>query len=54
MRGTLGQVNLGIVAAITLTATGCLTLRPYDPGPGKRVAGCITALARRGATDQKP
>jgi hypothetical protein len=41
MRGTLGRVNLGVVAAVTLTATGCVTLRPYDPGPGKRVAAIV-------------
>ncbi|MGH7651110.1 MAG: hypothetical protein ACREMS_04640 [Gemmatimonadaceae bacterium] len=37
MRGTLGTANLGFLAAIALIATGCVTLRPYDPGPGKRV-----------------
>ncbi len=38
MRGTLGRANLGFFAAFTLMATGCLTVRPYDPGPGNRVA----------------
>lgn len=37
MRGTLGRANLGFIGAIALIATGCVTLRPYDPGPGKRV-----------------
>jgi hypothetical protein len=37
MRGTLGRANLGFVTAIASIATGCVTLRPYDPGPGKRV-----------------
>ncbi|MGH7604374.1 MAG: hypothetical protein ACRENK_10305 [Gemmatimonadaceae bacterium] len=38
MQGTMGRANLGFIAAIALIATGCVTLRPYDPGPGKRVA----------------
>ena len=38
MRGTLGRVNLGFFAAFALIALGCATMRPYDPGPGKRVA----------------
>jgi len=37
MRGTLGRPNLGLFAAFTLIASGCLSLRPYDPGPGRRV-----------------
>ncbi|HEX9084064.1 MAG TPA: hypothetical protein VF836_04950 [Gemmatimonadaceae bacterium] len=37
MRGTLALVNLGFFAAFTLIASGCATMRPYDPGPGKRV-----------------
>lgn len=41
MRGTLGRANLGLFAAITLIVSGCLTLRPYDPGPGKRVAASV-------------
>jgi hypothetical protein len=31
-------VNLGFFAAFALIASGCATMRPYDPGPGKRVA----------------
>jgi hypothetical protein len=38
MGGTLGRAKLGFFAAVTLMASGCLSLRPYDPGPGKRVA----------------
>ncbi|HEX9606090.1 MAG TPA: hypothetical protein VF962_02580 [Gemmatimonadaceae bacterium] len=38
MRGTLGLGNLGFFAAFALIASGCVTMRPYDPGPGKRVA----------------
>jgi hypothetical protein len=38
---TLGRANPGSVAAITLLISGCLTLRPYDPGPGKRVAALV-------------
>lgn len=38
MRGMLGRANLGFLAGITLIASGCASLRPYDPGPGKRVA----------------
>jgi hypothetical protein len=34
----LGRVNLGFFAAFALIASGCVTMRPYDPGPGKRVA----------------
>lgn len=41
MRTTLGRTNLGLFAAVTLTATGCLSFRPYDPGPGKRVAASV-------------
>lgn len=41
MRGTLGRANLGLFAAFTLIVSGCLTLRPYDPGPGKRVAASV-------------
>lgn len=40
MRGPLGLKNLGF-AAITLVASGCISLRPYDPGPGKRVAADV-------------
>jgi hypothetical protein len=38
MRATSGRVNLGFFAALTLIASGCASMRPYDPGPGKRVA----------------
>lgn len=41
MRVTLGRVNLGFFAAFTLIASGCVTMRPYDPGPGKRVAAGV-------------
>jgi hypothetical protein len=41
MRGTLGRLNLGFVAAFTLIASGCATMRPYDPGPGKRIAAGV-------------
>jgi hypothetical protein len=41
MRGTLGRANLGLFAAFTLIASGCLTIRAYDPGPGKRVAASV-------------
>jgi hypothetical protein len=37
MRGIWERANLGFIGAIALIATGCATLRPYDPGPGKRV-----------------
>jgi hypothetical protein len=38
MRTTLRRVNLGFFSVFTLIASGCVSLRPYDPGPGKRVA----------------
>lgn len=41
MRGTLGRVNVGFFAAFTVIASGCVTMRPYDPGPGKRVAAGV-------------
>ena len=41
MHGTLGRANLGLLAALTVIATGCISLRPYDPGPGKRVAASV-------------
>ena len=41
MWGTLGRDNLGFFAAFTLIASGCVTMRPYDPGPGKRVAAGV-------------
>jgi hypothetical protein len=37
MRETFGRANLGF-ALFTLIALGCVTLQPYDPGPGRRVA----------------
>src|SRR6478672_4584589 len=37
MRGTFGRANLGF-ALFTLIASGCVTLQPYDPGPGRRIA----------------
>lgn len=37
---TLGRANL-VFAAITLLVSGCLTFRPYDPGPGRRVAASV-------------
>ena len=41
MRGTFGRQNLSILAAFTLIASGCASMRPYDPGPGKRVAAAV-------------
>lgn len=41
MRGMSGRANLGFLAGLTLIASGCLTIRPYDPGPGKRVAAIV-------------
>jgi hypothetical protein len=38
MRVTLGRANLGFFAAVALVVSACASLRPYDPGPGKRVA----------------
>jgi hypothetical protein len=38
MRNALGQTGLGFFAALTLVASGCASLRPYDPGPGRRAA----------------
>jgi hypothetical protein len=38
MRDSLGPKNLGLFAVFALVALGCVSLRPYDPGPGKRVA----------------
>ena len=45
MRGTFGRANLGVIAAVTLIASGCASLRPYDPGPGKRVAADVVQSA---------
>lgn len=41
MRGTLGRASFGFIGAVTLVAAGCATIRPYDPGPGKRVAASV-------------
>jgi hypothetical protein len=41
MRTTLRRVNLGLFSAFTVIASGCVSLRPYDPGPGKRVAASV-------------
>ena len=38
MRGMLGRVNLGFFVVVAFITSGCMSLRPYDPGPGKRVA----------------
>ena len=40
MGRALGSGNLGFVVAIGLL-TGCASMRPYDPGPGKRVAASV-------------
>ena len=45
MRGTFRRANLGLIAAVTLIASGCASLRPYDPGPGKRVAADVAQNA---------
>ena len=45
MRGTFGRANLGVIAVVSLIATGCASLRPYDPGPGKRVAADVAQSA---------
>ena len=42
MRATLERANLGLFVAIVVIATGCVSLRPYDPGPGRRVAASVT------------
>jgi hypothetical protein len=41
MGGGLGPKNLGFLAAVAVVACGCVSLRPYDPGPGKRVAAAV-------------
>jgi hypothetical protein len=41
MRATLGRVSLGFFSVVALIASGCVSLRPYDPGPGKRVAASV-------------
>ena len=42
MRGTFGRANLGFLGAVILIASGCASMRPYDPGPGRRVAASVT------------
>jgi hypothetical protein len=41
MRGTLERKNLAFLVAFTLMASACASMRPYDPGPGKRVAAAV-------------
>src|SRR2546423_11298654 len=41
MSGTLGRASLGFFAAFAMIAAGCASMRPYDPGPGKRVAAHV-------------
>src|SRR6476646_10422785 len=41
MGRTLGRASLGVFAAFTLIASGCASLRPYDPGPGRRAAAGV-------------
>ena len=41
MRGTLGRANLGLIAASTLIVSACASMRPYDPGPGRRAAAGV-------------
>jgi hypothetical protein len=41
MRGTLGLMNFGFCSAFMLIVSGCASLRPYDPGPGERVAAGV-------------
>jgi hypothetical protein len=36
MRGML-RANLGFLMLVTIGVSACASLRPYDPGPGKRV-----------------
>ena len=38
MRRALGRVNLATYMVVTVIVSACASLRPYDPGPGKRVA----------------
>jgi len=38
MRGMVARANLGVLAAVAVGMSACISLRPYDPGPGKRVA----------------
>jgi hypothetical protein len=41
MVGSSWRVNLGLFAAVTVIASGCASMRPYDPGPGNRVAAIV-------------
>lgn len=41
MREMFGWANLVSVGALTLATSACVSLRPYDPGPGKRVAAIV-------------
>jgi hypothetical protein len=41
MRASPGLGKIGFFAVFTLVASGCASLRPYDPGPGKRVAATV-------------
>ena len=38
MRRALGRVNLATYMVVAVIVSACASLRPYDPGPGKRVA----------------
>jgi hypothetical protein len=50
MRRTLGRAGLGFLAAFTLIASGCASMRPYDPGPGRRAAaGLVQSSFASGA-----
>jgi hypothetical protein len=37
----MGRTSLGYFVALTLIASGCASLRPYDPGPGRRAAASV-------------
>lgn len=43
MRG-MAAASLGL-GAITLMTSGCASLRPYDPGPGRRVTASVLDAA---------
>jgi hypothetical protein len=45
MRGMLGWANLSFFATFALVTSGCASLKPYDPGPGKRVAAAFAREA---------
>jgi hypothetical protein len=36
-----GSKNLGILAGLILTLSGCASMRPYDPGPGNRAKATV-------------